>query len=179
MNAPKLNDPLLAAAKVVVIIACVAVIFAMVMLGIGIGAILSVERAEMLAKLAKAGAPEIAFWALPGAMSVIMVMLYMALQFFRALFGIIGSVSAGDPFDPANAARLALMGWLALGGQLIAIPLAALANWLESYSAALGDTIDAEFGLDWGAVLLTMILFILARVFRHGAAMRAELEGTV
>ena len=30
----------------------------------------------------------------------------------------------------------------------------------------------------WG-ILLVLILFILARVFRHGAAMREDLEGTV
>ena len=34
-------------------------------------------------------------------------------------------------------------------------------------------------GLDGGSILLTLILFILARVFRHGAAMREDLEGTV
>ena len=28
-------------------------------------------------------------------------------------------------------------------------------------------------------ILLVIILFILARVFRHGASMRADLEGTV
>ena len=34
-------------------------------------------------------------------------------------------------------------------------------------------------GFDMTALLLTVILFILARVFRHGAAMREDLEGTV
>jgi Fe-S cluster assembly ATPase SufC len=34
-------------------------------------------------------------------------------------------------------------------------------------------------GLDMTGILLVIILFILARVFRHGAAMREDLEGTV
>ena len=38
-------------------------------------------------------------------------------------------------------------------------------------------TIDA--GLDIEGILLALILFILARVFRHGARMRDDLEGTV
>ena len=40
-----------------------------------------------------------------------------------------------------------------------------------------GVTIDA--GLDLSGIVLVVVLFILARVFRHGAAMRADLEGTV
>ena len=39
--------------------------------------------------------------------------------------------------------------------------------------------IDTDFGFDGGGILLILILFILARVFRHGAAMREDLEGTV
>ena len=38
-------------------------------------------------------------------------------------------------------------------------------------------TADIEFSLT--GVLLALVLFILARVFRHGAAMREDLEGTV
>jgi hypothetical protein len=38
---------------------------------------------------------------------------------------------------------------------------------------------DVDFGLSFGGVLLALVLFILARVFRKGAEMRAELEGTV
>jgi len=38
---------------------------------------------------------------------------------------------------------------------------------------------NIDGGLDGGSILLILILFILARVFREGARMRDELEGTV
>ena len=37
----------------------------------------------------------------------------------------------------------------------------------------------ADFGFSGGGLLLMLVLFILARVFRRGAEMREELEGTV
>ena len=42
-----------------------------------------------------------------------------------------------------------------------------------------GDTFVVDSGFDVNGLLLMLILFILARVFRKGADMRAELEGTV
>ena len=36
-----------------------------------------------------------------------------------------------------------------------------------------------EASFDFGGLILILTLFILARVFRHGAAMREDLEGTV
>jgi hypothetical protein len=36
-----------------------------------------------------------------------------------------------------------------------------------------------DAGIDFGGVLTALLLFILARVFREGAAMRKDLEGTV
>ena len=34
-------------------------------------------------------------------------------------------------------------------------------------------------GLSMGAIILTLVLFVLARVFRTGAEMQDDLEGTV
>ncbi|MEZ5693726.1 MAG: DUF2975 domain-containing protein [Altererythrobacter sp.] len=108
----------------------------------------------------------------------IVVMLYF---FFDKLRRIIGTVGEGDPFQPLNATRLAQMGWLMLGVQfiqLLVIPLAVnLASFADNFR-------DAHFssggiGLDIEGILMAIILFILARVFRHGAAMREDLEGTV
>jgi hypothetical protein len=36
-----------------------------------------------------------------------------------------------------------------------------------------------EGGVDFGGIILVLTLFVLARVFKHGAAMREDLEGTV
>ena len=89
--------------------------------------------------------------------------------------GVIESVGAGDPFAPVNATRLARMGWLMIGVQLSSVPIGALAMWIGERV----KDVDFEFGISGQGIMLALVLFILARVFRHGAAMRDELEGTV
>ena len=110
----------------------------------------------------------------------------MLFVFFGKLRRIIGTVGEGDPFQPENARRLSLMAWLMLGTQLVMIPGAAIAIPLSRYADEVKKSgiEDVSFsfdgsGMDMTAWLLVVILFILARVFRHGAAMRDDLEGTV
>lgn len=176
-NPPK--DLLLSAAQVIIILGCIAIVFAMVMIGIGIGAVATVQHAEIAAKLASADAPAIVIWLLVGALLVVEGLLYLGLRFLLELRAVGASVEQGDPFHPDNAARLARMGWIAVIGQVAVLPLGALATWLKPFSDKLGDTVDVSVGLDGGTILLILILFILARVFKRGAAMRADLEGTV
>lgn len=175
------RDLLLDAAQVVNILCCIALIFAMVLVGIGAGAIATVGHAGLVAKLAEAGAPAFVAWLLVGALLLIEVLLYLALRFLLELRGIVSSVGEGDPFHPENARRLSRMGWIALIGQVLILPLGALATWLEPFADKLGDNIEIKtsVGFDGGTILLILILFILARVFRRGAEMRDELEGTV
>ena len=54
-------------------------------------------------------------------------------------------------------------------------PAGALSGWI-SYT---GKMRYVDVGVSLGGVLLALILFVLARVFSQGAAMRDELEGTV
>ena len=54
-----------------------------------------------------------------------------------------------------------------------------LATWIKAVSGEAANDIDVDVGLDGGGILLILVLFILARVFRQGSAMREELEGTV
>lgn len=93
----------------------------------------------------------------------------------RELRAIIDSVGAGDPFNPGNADRLARMGWLTVAVQIASIPGGALAGWI-AYTFRKGGL---DVGLSLGGILMALVLFILARVFREGARMRADLEGTV
>ena len=95
--------------------------------------------------------------------------------FFRNLLRIIGSVGEGDPFAPVNADRLRKMGWLAVIAQVLAIPAGAIGAWIQVRM----EEVSIDFDLSLTGILLALILFILARVFRHGAAMREDLEGTV
>ena len=96
--------------------------------------------------------------------------------FARQLSAIVGTVSAGDPFVPENAVRLRRMGWVMLAVEVVGAPvMEILAGRL---SAVAGDG-GVQFRLDGTGLLTVLTLFILARVFRVGAAMRQDLEGTV
>ena len=108
-------------------------------------------------------------------MALIAVTAVLGLLFIRLLRRIIDSVAQGDPFIPENAVRLSQMGWLSVAVQLIAIPAGALSGWI----AYTGHLRYIDVGFSVGGVVLALILFILARVFRQGAQMRADLEGTV
>lgn len=175
----KPKDGLLAAAKVIVVLCQVVFVFAMVMLGIGIGAILTVGRAELLAEISTSGAPAAAYWLIALAMLTGIALLALGFRFFQELTGIIDSVDEGEPFRPENANRLSRMGWISVIGHVGVLPIAALSLWLAPYADKVGQDVDVGAGVDITGVLLTLILFILARVFRRGAEMHADLEGTV
>lgn len=108
------------------------------------------------------------------------VVVALLFVFFGKLRRIIGTVGEGDPFVPENADRLSAMAWIMLGVHLLGIAIAvvgvSVAEWADKIE---GTHFSAGFSFDASSILLIIILFILARVFRHGAAMREDLEGTV
>lgn len=173
------RDPLLSGAKLVTALMMAVCIFAAAVIAIGIGAVATVERSRILAELAKVDAPASGFWLILAALVLIVALMAMAVMFFKRLLAIIGSVAEGDPFTGGNADRLTQMGWLALGGQVVILPLMGIAEWFAPYLEKAGQGGEFGFDFDLGTILLILVLFILARVFRHGAAMRADLEGTV
>jgi Protein of unknown function (DUF2975) len=175
----KRTDPLLAFAKVLVIIAQIVMIFAMVMVGIGTTVVLTLQRAELMDEIAKAGAPAMSAGLIIAAMLIVIGLLYLAWRFFKELLGIINSVAEGEPFHPDNADRLSRMGWITVIGQAAMLPIAGIAVWLDQYMDKVVSHIHIDRSVDFEGVLLTLILFILARVFREGTRMREELEGTV
>ena len=176
------NDPLLLAGKVATIFMQIAMGIGAAALVVGIGA-LTIFRGDLIAEYAQeVGDPNATFpvFLLIGVMLIGLAIVAAMFVFFGKLRAIIGTVGEGDPFQPANADRLSTMGWLMLGVQLLILPATALGIQLAQYADELEDvnfTVDG--GFDLSAILLTIILFILARVFRHGAAMREDLEGTV
>lgn len=171
------RDPLLSAARL------------LVRLGMGLSIIVGaatlvaapvmfVMRADVLGGLTdEAGhaVPAITIGALALILLLVAAMAACAFYFLRDLKRIIDSVGHGDPFVPANAERLARMGWLTIAIELLSIPVGGIGEWMAQ--TIKGATSD--FGIDPSGVLLALILFILARVFREGARMREDLEGTV
>ena len=89
----------------------------------------------------------------------------------RRLLAIVDSVRGGDPFMLDNAERLHFIAWSVLAIELLRLMVAAI----SSAVAMKGSLVELS-PAPWLAVLL---LFVLAGVFARGAAMRADLEGTV
>jgi len=111
------------------------------------------------------------------AMALGLAALGLATRFVVRLRQIIDTVGQGDPFVAENAVRLTHMAWLTLVGQCLMILAGICGGWINAHSD--GDNFDLEMGVSLSGFLLSIILFILARVFREGTRMRAELEGTV
>ena len=99
--------------------------------------------------------------------------------FFGRMRALIASAGAGDPFIPANARRLEAMAWLLLGATVLAVVVGELRVTLANLADPQGANAIGYSFYDLYSLLIVLVLFILARVFRHGAAMRDELEGTV
>lgn len=176
------TDLLLLAGKVLSVImqgvlalAALALLIAMPMLVIW--------REDIAAKIAAEAGSQAAAFPLVPAISV-MALALIAVVLVFVLFGnlrrIIDTVSEGDPFAPVNADRLDLMAWLLLAIQLIGIPIAAIGIYVSEWAEDIeGTSLTFDLDIDITGILMVIILFILARVFRHGAAMRDDLEGTV
>ncbi len=105
-----------------------------------------------------------------------MALLLLAVAFVRQLLAILDSVGAGDPFIPANAKRLDTMARTMLVIVIGGFALELLTRWLQAHYA-FGVSVDS--GNPAGGLLLVLVLFVLARVFAHGTALREDLEGIV
>ena len=176
------KDPLLAAARIVLI-------FFIAVLGLAAAAVaiaaptIVVFQDRVVAAFAAEGVTDAAriFPALPIVMLAIAALLALGVYFLVLLRRIVNSVGEGDPFVPVNAERLERMGWTVLAGQVLSIPIGRAVVWIATIVADNDEHVHVgdDFGFDAGGLLLMLVLFILARVFRRGADMREELEGTV
>ncbi len=176
------NDPLLLAGRILTIILQAFIALAGVAVTIAIPVVLFFQ-ADIQAKIVAEHGPEItAFpaWHIALALLLLLGLIATAFVFFGKLRAIINSVGDGDPFAPENADRLTVMAWLSLAAYPI---MGAIAAVIFSIAGWISELDDGEFSTDGGfdltGILMVIILFILARVFRHGAAMREDLEGTV
>lgn len=91
------------------------------------------------------------------------------------LLMIVATVSTGDPFVAANAARLTAIAWAVLALELIHFAVGAIAASVSSAAVPL----NISWGFSLTRWLVVLLLFVLARVFEQGTRMREELEGTV
>jgi hypothetical protein len=179
------SDPLLAIAKGILWFLMGVMLIAAVSCLVAIPA-MHIFQNEITIELAKEATPfpkgEF-LWACSGILLLSAATVLIVFRLLQLLKRIVDTVGLGDPFVPDNAGRLTHMAWLTLALQLVTVPIGALAVWVGTELAKSGaghtDIDDLDFGISGNGLLLMLILFILARVFRQGAAMRAELEGTV
>ena len=74
-----------------------------------------------------------------------------------------------------NAARLQTIAWALLGLELLHLAGGAIAALASSPA----DPLDIGWSFSFTGWLAVLLLFVLARVFDHGARMREDLEGTI
>lgn len=98
---------------------------------------------------------------------VILFGTWWSLKLLRRIFH---SVNLGDAFEPANVGRLR-----GIGVGLIGI---SVGTGLLAYSAP-GSALSEGGGVNFGSILGILIVFMLAEVFRQGAAMRDDAQMTV
>ncbi len=118
------------------------------------------------------------------AMAFITVAMGLVLRFLFHLLAIIGSVAKGEAFTALNAQRIKAMAWLSFIGMplgfLIAGALGRVVLLIGPRAPEAGiriETFDGGFGAT--QILMTLLLFVLARLFAQAAAMKDEIEGTV
>lgn len=109
------------------------------------------------------------------ALALVFPVMLLAHPLFTALIRMLDTVAAGDPFVSGNADRLRLVAWCLLGIQLCDIGFGVAGAIIDT---AAGERLSgwAPGLTGWLAVLL---VFVLARVFREGARLRAEAELTI
>ena len=95
-------------------------------------------------------------------------------QIFTRRHAIVATVLAGDPFVAANADRLQRIGWGLLVLQLLDLALGGISVVFSRLGVDHATWTPGFTG--WIAVLM---IFVLARVFRVGAAMSDDLAMTV
>lgn len=115
---------------------------------------------------------------IPGA-RVVMVLGILAVPVTNVvltrLLTIVETVRHGDPFITKNAQRLQTIAWAVVGLEML--------HFAIGIVAAVISTDDAPFDINWSFSMTrwiaVLLLFVLARVFEHGARMREDLEGTI
>ncbi len=81
-----------------------------------------------------------------------------------------------DPFVEDNARRLNQIGWLLVAMQIVGLTAGMI---ISLFPKPVRDHVQAGFDLSPVGILAVLLIFVLAQIFRQGARMRDELEGTV
>lgn len=103
---------------------------------------------------------------------VVSALLVLALQ---QVLRIVESVIYGEPFAPMNADRWTRVGWLALAVQAIDMALGPVVQW----AAPKFPIVSSPTAGSLSGVMMVLLIFVVAQIFRRGTRMQQEIEGTV
>lgn len=169
-NVPR-SDPLLTVTQLILRIGMALLVLGIVLAAGAAIALVVTPDQQLLPRLSAGNT----IWLVLAGVVLAGLMMTLYLFFLRHLSHMIATVGTGDPFQPENADRLSKMGWLTVALQLCMFVLAPLVSKIAERIGEPGGGLDLTFD----GLLLALVLFVLARVFRHGTAMRDDLEGTV
>ena len=145
-------------------------VFFIVFLAMGSGD-LTTRLAEELTDQA---AVEAAYFWLVGLAVLSLPIVLLTHVMLTRIIAIVASAQADAAFTDVNADRFKVIAWALLAINIIDLAFGILSHWVSERS---GEYFGWSLSITgWFAVLL---LFVLARIFRHGARMQADLEGTV
>lgn len=163
------GDGLLIAAKVLLYILLAGLVLAFVMSIVGLVSYCVAQGTALLVS------PLDPVWRPVSRLLVALVALDTVIGVVLRLMALIDSVEDGQAFALANAERLEWIGGAVIG--LMALGFFAGLIGVE----VRGDINGFPLSIDPapGGVAIALLLFILARVFRKGAEMQTDLEGTV
>lgn len=94
------------------------------------------------------------------------------------LRGILKSVEDGRPFEPANARRVAIMGWTFVVGSPLFACLDALGVRVALRVVDISG-VHFRFTLNASTLSAGLVLLVLAAVFRHGSYLQGEYDATL
>ena len=171
MNNASRSDALLAITQLLLRIGMVLLALGIILAAGAVIALIVVPDQQLLPRLSADGTLGLV---IAGA-ALCAAMLVLYLLFLLNLSRIVATVGTGDPFQPENADRLGKMGWLTVALQVCMLVFAPLVARIAERIGEPGGGIDLTFD----GLLLALVLFVLARVFRHGTQLRDDLEGTV
>jgi hypothetical protein len=162
-------DPLLTAARVLLYVLLIGVVISLVVTVIGIVLQVIGQNVALIAP------PSDPVWRPIGRLLLGFIALCLVQTIVHHLLAMIRAVAHGEAFAPANVGRIEKIAGHVLGLQV-------LGTFARIVRLPVGGEIagfDLGVALSPAGIAFVLLLFILARVFRQGAAMREELEGTV
>jgi len=111
--------------------------------------------------------------ALAGAIAALALVQFI----LRALQRVVASASVGDPFIETNAVELVRVAWLLLGVNVIDSLIKPIVYLLGP--AAMRAKVHDMVHVSVTGLFAVLLIFVLAKIFRRGSDMRAELAGTI